>query len=74
MTERRAVHAYLSADAHEGWLAFSEDNGVSITGLLESLGTELLAEIEAAGDSDIRRDWVKRARRVDAIRRRRNRD
>lgn len=69
--QRQALHAYLSEDAHQAWMEFAEENGVSVTGLLESLGLELLEELEAAGDADIRQLWVKRGRKVDAQRRRR---
>ena len=72
MADRQALHAYLSPEGHEAWHDFSEENGVSVTGLLEAMGLELKQEIEAAGDaSDIRTDWVKRARKVDGARRRR---
>lgn len=71
MPERSALHAYLSEEAHGAWLAFAEENGVSVTGLLESLGLELSEEIEQAGDADIRQGWVRRGRKVDAKRRRR---
>lgn len=69
--QRQALHAYLSPEAHEAWMMFAEDNGVSVTGLLESLGHELAEEMGEAGDSDIRQLWVKRGRKVDAQRRRR---
>lgn len=69
--QRQALHAYLSEEAHGAWMTFAEDNGVSVTGLLESLGHELAEEIAEAGDSDIRQLWVKRGRKVDAQRRRR---
>jgi len=52
-------------------MTFAEENGVSVTGLLESLGLELEDEIEQAGDADIRQGWVRRGRKVDAQRRRR---
>lgn len=68
---RSALHAYLSQEAHAAWMAFAEDNGVSVTGLLESLGHELAEEMDEAGDSDIRQNWVRRGRKVDAQRRRR---
>lgn len=71
MPERSALHAYLSEEAHGAWLAFAEENGVSVTGLLESLGLELSEEIDQAGDADIRQGWVRRGRKVDAQRRRR---
>lgn len=69
---RRAVHAYLSEHAHDGWSEFAEANGVSVTGLIEDFGRTLSDEIDDAGDAaDIRQDWVKRARKIDADRRRR---
>jgi hypothetical protein len=72
MAERQALHAYLSEQSHEAWHTFSEENGVSVTGLLESLGHQLAEEIEAAGDAaDIRGAWVKQGRKVDTQRRRR---
>lgn len=74
--ERKAIHAYVAPDTHATWTLFAEDNGVSITGLLEALGIDLGKEIEKAeaegGDAtDIRQDWVRAARKIDAIRRRR---
>jgi len=71
MAERQALHAYLSETAHWAWLTFAEENGVSVTGLLEALGLELGDEIEQAGDADIRLGWVRRGRKIDAERRRR---
>ena len=71
VNQRQALHAYLSPGAHESWQAFSEDNGVSVTGLLEALGLELQAELTAIDADGLRQDWVKRARRIDAERRRR---
>jgi len=69
--ERKALHAYLSDEAHEAWHAFSEANGISVTGLLEALGIELHDELEREEPDDIRQPWVKAARKVDAKRRRR---
>lgn len=71
--ERKAVHAYLSDDAHAAWAAFAEDNGCSVTGLIEALGRELLDEIaDHGGDAtEVRQSWVKRGRRIDADRRKR---
>lgn len=73
MAERQALHAYLSEIAHRAWQAFAEENGVSVTGLLEALGVDLAEKIKAAGDdaTDIEQDWVKRGRKIDAQRRRR---
>lgn len=72
MTERQALHAYLSDAAHRAWQDFAEENGVSVTGLLEAKGLALADEIHVAGDAaEIQKDWVKAGRRIDADRRRR---
>jgi hypothetical protein len=71
--ERAALHAYLSQDAHRAWQQLAEENGVSVTGMLEAIGMVIKAEIYANdGDADgVRRDWVKAGRKIDALRRRR---
>lgn len=71
MPDRSALHAYLSDEAHAAWAVFSEENGVSVTGLLEALGLELAEELEGADPDTIRNDWIRRGRRIDAARRRR---
>lgn len=72
--QREAIHAYLSEEAHSAFMAFAEENGVSVTGLLEALGLELSTELSMSSDAtDVRQDWVKRGRRIDAARRRRGR-
>lgn len=71
MADRQAIHAYVSLEAQAGWVALAEENGVSVTSLIEALGLELRAEIKEAGDADIRVPWVKAARKIDASRRRR---
>jgi len=77
MADRQALHAYLSEEAHAAWQTFAEENGVSVTGLLEQLGLDLADELEVGGDpvdaTEIRQGWVKGARRIDAARRRRGR-
>lgn len=72
-TDRAALHAYLSPESHEAWQKFSEDNGCSVTSLLESLGLDLRQELRTRDPEDIRQDWVKRSRRIDAERRKRGR-
>ena len=69
--DRRALHAYLSETAHSAWQHYSEENGVSVTGLLESLGLTLADEMEETDPEDLRRPWIKAARRIDADRRKR---
>jgi|1185.fasta_scaffold18421_4 hypothetical protein len=72
--DRQAIHAYLTDEAHEAWQTFAEDNGVSVTGLLEAFGQTLLEEMKEADADEIRQPWVKAGRRIDASRRRRGRD
>jgi hypothetical protein len=69
MTERQALHAYLSQEAHAGWQDFAEDGGVSATSLCEVIGVDLGAAV-LSGDVPFA-DLVKRARKIDAQRRRR---
>jgi hypothetical protein len=74
MTEQRqALHAYLTDTAHAAWQSLAEENGVSVTGLLEALGLELAEEMEDTDPDEMRRAWVKAGRKVDAQRRRRGR-
>lgn len=70
--ETRALHAYLSVDAHAALHRFADENGVSLTGLMEALGNDLADEMAAGADPmDLRQDWVRYARKIDAQRRRR---
>lgn len=71
---KKALHAYVSDEAHEQWHEFAADQGVSVSAVLEALGTELFAEMT---DEDTARPVtlevvVKKARRLDAERRRRS--
>jgi hypothetical protein len=69
--ERQAVHAYLSVEAHDAWQEFAEANGVSMTGLLEAFGLDLLDEMDGKDPAKLRQEWVKNGRKIDAQRRRR---
>ena len=66
MSERRALHAYLSDAAHDSWHDTAAAHGVSASALLEALAPELAAL------PNLRR-VVSVARQVDASRRRRPR-
>lgn len=70
-TRRPGVHAYLSVPALEALHLFTEENGISVTSLLEQLGLDLADEMAEAGSSDVRQDVVARCRKTDAIRRKR---
>ncbi len=73
---RKALHAYVSDDAHDQWHGFAAEQGVSVSAILEALAPQLLAEDEPTADEKLgdRLDTViKAARRIDAERRRRRR-
>ncbi len=65
MTEdRKALHAYVTRQAHDLWHDSCAEEGVSVSGLLESLAPRL---DHILNDTDL----VREARKVDAARRRR---
>ena len=72
---RKALHAYVSDDAHEQWHGFAAEQGVSVSAILEALAPELDVEARPEpADMNARIDGViKTARKIDAQRRRRRR-
>ena len=72
---RKALHAYVSDDAHDQWHGFAAEQGVSVSAILEALAPELnLEDAQAQEQLTDRLDLVvKTARRIDAQRRRRRR-
>lgn len=64
---RKALHAYLSDEAHDTWHAVAAEFGVSVSGLLEAMAQDLSGK----GAATRMEPTVKRARKVDAERRRR---
>jgi hypothetical protein len=64
---RRALHAYLSDEAHNTWHEVASENGVSVSALLEAMAVGLSEEQTSGPLVTV----VSRARRVDAERRRR---
>jgi hypothetical protein len=71
-TRYRAVHAYLSDGAHETWQDVATEYGVSVSGLIEALGTDLQKPEDERVLGPQLPGLVKRARRIDADRRRRS--
>jgi hypothetical protein len=70
--DRGVLHANLSGTAHRGWQDFCEDQGVSIAGLLEAIGQDLAQSVETgASDELVQSERIRRARQIDADRRRR---
>jgi hypothetical protein len=74
-TQRKALHAYLSDDAHEQWHTFAAQEGVSVSAVLEALANELDfgAATSDAPMKERLNEVVAIARRTDASRRRRRR-
>lgn len=72
--DRRALHAYLSREAHDAWHDFAAEQGVSVSGLLEASGQNLAPLVERSGElGKDQRALVDAARKIDAVRRRRRR-
>ena len=63
--DRKALHAYVSDDAHDHWHDTCAAHGISVSALLEALAPELSDMLDA---DDV---LVKSARSVDVARRRR---
>jgi hypothetical protein len=72
MAERLALHAYLSEKAHRAWQTLADENGVSVTSLLEHRGLVLAQQLDLASDpTEVEQDLIRAARKVDAERRKR---
>lgn len=69
--ERRAIHAYLTVESHETWHQVAEEEGISLSGFLEALATDMKDNPPDEGGHPRWREVVKSARRIDAARRRR---
>ncbi len=74
---RKALHAYVSDDAHDQWHGFAAEQGVSVSAILEALAPELIVDDEEPAEGENlggRLDRVIRAARpIGAERRRRRR-
>ena len=62
---KRAIHAYLTIDAHDAWHKQAAEVGVSVSALLEAMAEDLPVFLR---DEEV----IKRARKVDVQRRRRS--
>jgi hypothetical protein len=70
---RKALHAYVSDDAHDCWHSFAAEQGVSVSAVLEALAGELQAISSTATMAERLDEVVRAARKIDAQRRRRTR-
>lgn len=69
---RRAIHAFVSPEAHEKWHEFAAEEGVSVSALIEAFAPEL-SDVDSGKESMLDRLGlvVTTARKIDAARRRR---
>ncbi len=67
--DRRAVNAFLTEEARDGWTRYAQEHGVTLSALLEVLGLRLKQGEDAALDAAA----VETAREIDAARRARRR-
>ncbi len=72
--QRRAVHAYLSDEAHDAWHNLAAEHGISLSGLFEVLAIDFRDNPPDEGGHPRWNQIVKATRKVDVERRRRGRD
>ena len=72
---RKALHGYVSDEAHAQWHDYAVEQGISVSALLEALAPEFGESNPDGGEAFEKRMLVlvKRARRIDSARRRRRR-
>lgn len=68
--ERRALHVFMSDDAHDGLRLFARAQGVTVAGFLEALGVALY---DVDRPTPFLRDVLAAAQLIDAERRERGR-
>jgi hypothetical protein len=69
MNGRKAIHAYVDEATHHAWHDFCCDNAISVSALLQALGDEIQDTLGTG--TPMGPVLIKRARQLDAIRRRR---
>lgn len=69
---RKALHAYLSDEAHDVWHDRAAAYGVSVSAMLEAIA-QSIRDVSSETDWGDGKDIVKRARVIDTERRRRAR-
>lgn len=69
---RRAIHAFVSPEAHDQWHDFAAEEGVSVSALIEAFAPELSDPARGVAPMHERLSFVvSAARKIDAARRRR---
>ena len=68
---KRALHSYVRSESYDVLQTFADENGASITGLVQAWLDDLADAIDTAGTTDILGALVRQARIIDADRRRR---
>lgn len=68
--QKKALHAYVSEDAHDCWHDFAAENGATVSAILESLAPALNSQAETPFRARLE-EVISEARRTDAKRRRR---
>ena len=48
---RKAIHAYLTPEAHDRWHDFAAEEGVSVSGLLEAIARDWKDQLDAGAAS-----------------------
>lgn len=71
--DRKAIHAYLTDEAHDALYRFARLNGPTVSAILQAWCNELAEEMADDGP-EIRQDLVRAARAIDAERRMRGED
>jgi hypothetical protein len=69
--QRRALHAYLSDDAHDTWHDVSANLGCSVSAMLEAMAVDFDRPRDERAIQERVDTIVRKARRIDADRRRR---
>lgn len=70
---RQAIHAYLEDATFDAWRDFADENGFSVTSMLEAMGQTILDDPDSFDRFAETFGLIKKARRIDADRRRRGR-
>ncbi len=63
---RKAIHAYMSDNAHDQWHDFAAEQGVSVSAILEALAPRLNPDTSGDQIGDQIGDIIVNARRIDA--------